>query len=139
MPLSQIIYKEIKVRIIFMYEISSQASFSAAHHLLNYNGPCENVHGHNWTVRAIVKCEKLNDLGLGIDFKVIKAALAETVKMLDHSDLNIIFDPLSINPSSENIAEYIFKKLEPRINNNSCSVFKVEVSETPGNTAAYYR
>jgi 6-pyruvoyltetrahydropterin/6-carboxytetrahydropterin synthase len=122
-----------------MYEISSQASFSAAHHLLNYNGPCENVHGHNWTVKAIVKCEKLNDLGLGIDFKVIKAALAETVKTLDHSDLNIIFDPLDINPSSENIAEYIFKKLEPRINNNDCSVFKVEVSETPGNTAAYYR
>jgi 6-pyruvoyltetrahydropterin/6-carboxytetrahydropterin synthase len=122
-----------------MYEISSVAHFSAAHHLKNYKGPCENVHGHNWDVKAFIACEKLNDQGIGIDFRIVKTVLNEIVGQLDHTDLNIVFDPLGINPSSENIAEYIFKNLENRINDGDCRVSKVEVSETPGNTAAFYR
>jgi 6-pyruvoyltetrahydropterin/6-carboxytetrahydropterin synthase len=121
-----------------MYEISSEACFSAAHHLKNYRGPCENVHGHNWVVRAFVRCETLNELGIGIDFRSVKNALAETIEKLDHADLNGIFDPLGRNPSSENIAAYIFKKLGPRINGAQSKVSRVEVSETPGNTAAYF-
>jgi 6-pyruvoyltetrahydropterin/6-carboxytetrahydropterin synthase len=122
-----------------MYEISSEAGFSAAHHLINYNGPCENVHGHNWVVRVYVRCESLNELGIGIDFKTLKNALMETIDELDHSDLNSVFDPLGQNPSSENIAAYIFMKMEPRIGSGQCTMSRVEVSETPGNTAAYFR
>jgi 6-pyruvoyltetrahydropterin/6-carboxytetrahydropterin synthase len=121
-----------------MYEISTEAHFSAAHHLLNYNGPCENVHGHNWTVRATVRCETLNDQGLGIDFRTLKDALKNVVKDLDHADLNVVFDPLGTNPSSENIAQYVFARLQPGIDKRACRVVRVEVSETPGNTAAYF-
>jgi 6-pyruvoyltetrahydropterin/6-carboxytetrahydropterin synthase len=121
-----------------MFEISSEACFSAAHHLKNYHGPCENVHGHNWVVRAYVRCETLNDLGIGIDFRTVKTALSETIEAFDHTDLNTIFDPLGKNPSSENIAAYIFKKMEDRITNDRCAMARVEVSETPGNTAAYF-
>jgi 6-pyruvoyltetrahydropterin/6-carboxytetrahydropterin synthase len=121
-----------------MYEISSEACFSAAHHLKNYHGPCENVHGHNWVVRAHVRCESLNELGIGIDFRSVKNALTETTAELDHADLNTLFDPLGQNPSSENLAAYIFTKLRQRINNPQCTVSRVEVSETPGNTAAYF-
>jgi 6-pyruvoyltetrahydropterin/6-carboxytetrahydropterin synthase len=121
-----------------MFEISSEACFSAAHHLKNYQGPCENLHGHNWSVRAYVQCPKLNDLGIGIDFRTLKNALAETIAKLDHGDLNEIFDPRGENPSSENIAAYIFRKLEQSLNNESCRVSKVEVSETPGNTASFF-
>jgi 6-pyruvoyltetrahydropterin/6-carboxytetrahydropterin synthase len=121
-----------------MFEISSEASFSAAHHLKNYHGPCENVHGHNWVVRAFVRCERLNELGIGIDFRSVKGALADTVDELDHADLNAVFDPLDRNPSSENIAAYVFNKLKARLSGNGCAVSRVEVSETPGNTAAYF-
>jgi 6-pyruvoyltetrahydropterin/6-carboxytetrahydropterin synthase len=121
-----------------MYEISSEASFSAAHHLKHYHGPCENVHGHNWVVRAYVRCVKLNDLGIGIDFRTVKNALAGAIEGLDHADLNAFFDPLGQNPSSENIAAYIFNKMEPRISVDGCVMARVEVSETPGNTAAYF-
>ena len=38
-----------------MFEIKKQMTFSAAHHLLNYDGECENQHGHNWLVEAYVK------------------------------------------------------------------------------------
>jgi 6-pyruvoyltetrahydropterin/6-carboxytetrahydropterin synthase len=121
-----------------MFEVSSEAQFSAAHHLLHYNGPCENVHGHNWRVRVIVRCTALNDLGIGIDFKTLKNSLSEVIKDLDHSDLNLVFDPLTLNPSSENIAHYIFKKMGDLINTETCTVGRIEVSETPGNTAAYF-
>jgi 6-pyruvoyltetrahydropterin/6-carboxytetrahydropterin synthase len=122
-----------------MYEISSETCFSAAHHLKHYHGPCEKVHGHNWAVRACVRCDTLNDLGIGIDFKTVKNALTETIEELDHTDLNELFDPLGQNPSSENLAAYIFKKMESLINDERCTMARVEVSETPGNTASYFK
>jgi 6-pyruvoyltetrahydropterin/6-carboxytetrahydropterin synthase len=121
-----------------MFEISSEANFSAAHHLINYDGPCENVHGHNWRVQVFVHCAELNELGIGIDFRSLKNALADVIKDLDHSDLNLVFDPIKQNPSSENIARYIFKKIGALLNTGKCRVDRVAVSETPGNTAAYF-
>jgi 6-pyruvoyltetrahydropterin/6-carboxytetrahydropterin synthase len=122
-----------------MFEISTEASFSAAHHLNCYEGPCENVHGHNWSVRAVVRCESLNTAGIGIDFKTLKSMLAEVLRELDHTDLNAIFDKKGINPSSENCARYICEGLERLLTGESCRVVRVEVTETPGNTAAYIR
>lgn len=121
-----------------MYEISSEAYFSAAHHLRDYNGPCENVHGHNWYVRAYVRCDKVNELGIGIDFKKLKMSLKEVIDKLDHCDLNTIFNKESQNPSSENIAQYIYKQLEPKVNDSNCSISRVDVYETPGNCASYF-
>ena len=122
-----------------MFEISTEASFSAAHHLNCYEGPCENVHGHNWEVRAVVRCDRLNGIGIGIDFKTLKVKLTGVLKELDHSDLNAVFEPLDLNPSSENCAKYIFEKLEAVLSEEQCVVVRVEVTETPGNTAAYYK
>jgi 6-pyruvoyltetrahydropterin/6-carboxytetrahydropterin synthase len=121
-----------------MYEISTQASFSAAHHLQNYNGPCENVHGHNWLVKAFVRCKKLDDIGLGIDFRSLRKALDSVLAELDHADLNVAFERLGINPSSENIACYIYERLQLLVDNSDCRISKVEVSETPGNIASYF-
>jgi 6-pyruvoyltetrahydropterin/6-carboxytetrahydropterin synthase len=122
-----------------MFEISTEGSFSAAHHLNRYDGPCEQVHGHNWQVRAVVRCETLNPIGIGIDFRTLKAALSDILKELDHSDLNALFEKKNQNPSSENCALYIFGKLEGILSNDDCTVVRVEVTETPGNTAAYFR
>jgi len=121
-----------------MFEVSSEVQFSAAHHLTNYKGPCEQVHGHNWKVRAIICCPELNELGIGIDFRILKTSLNAIVDELDHTDLNTVFDPRGENPSSENIARYIYKKMQPVTDSNNNRIIRVEVSETPGNTAAYY-
>ncbi len=122
-----------------MFEISTEGGFSAAHHLNRYDGPCENVHGHNWQVRAVVGCETLNALGIGMDFRTLRASLADILKELDHTDLNTIFDAKKQNPSSENCARYIFEKLEIALAKEACRVLRIEVTETPGNTAAYFR
>lgn len=121
-----------------MFEISSEISFSASHRLLNYNGPCENLHGHNWLVRGYVQCEKLNELGIGIDFKRLKSALKNVTDKLDHVDLNEVLASQNINPSSENIARYIYHEMKKELADEQCRVSKIEVYETPGNCAAYF-
>lgn len=118
-----------------MYEVSTEASFSSSHHLLNYDGPCENVHGHNWLVQASVRCTQLDKAGIGIDFKVLKTTLKKILDELDHKDLNKVID---FNPSSENLAHYLFHRLSAVINNDACRIARVKVSETPGNSATYF-
>lgn len=120
-----------------MYEVTSEMNFSAAHHLRDYNGPCENVHGHNWLVKASIRCEALNKIGIGIDFKVLKNGLSEVLDKLDHTDLNIIFTEEFGNPSSENIARYISEELGKILNNDRVKVHRVDVYETPGNCASF--
>ncbi len=121
-----------------MYEITSEVSFSAAHRLKNYKGPCENLHGHNWLVRATVRCAKLDISGIGIDFKVLKKKLSEIVDEFDHCDLNTVLEIVDLNPSSENLAHYIYDKLKMSLSDWDGSVARVEVFETPGNCAAFF-
>jgi 6-pyruvoyltetrahydropterin/6-carboxytetrahydropterin synthase len=121
-----------------MFEISSEITFSAAHRLRNYNGPCENVHGHNWLVRATVRCDKLNAVGIGIDFKQLRAYLNDIVAGLDHRDLNAVFIEEANNPSSENLARYIYSELKAKLPGRDCRIHRVDVYETPGNGAAYF-
>lgn len=118
-----------------MYIVSTEASFCAAHRLRNYEGPCERLHGHNWLVRAHVKCSKLNNIGIGIDFKQLRAALGDVLETFDHGDLNEVLG--EHNPSSENLACLIFAELKGKLNTEHIHVWKVEVYETPGSCAAY--
>ena len=121
-----------------MFEITTEVSFSAAHRLKNYCGPCENLHGHNWLVKATVKCETLDKCGIGIDFRILKEHLNSIVDVFDHKDLNEILEPYDLNPSSENIARFIFMKLQSDLADWHGSVCRIEVFETPGNCAVYY-
>ena len=119
-----------------MFEVSTEVNFAAAHHLREYCGACENVHGHNWLVRASVRSENLNPIGLAIDFKDLKIHLKEVLEKLDHNDLNTVFTEELGNPSSENIAKYIYTELSKLIKN--AQVYRVDVWETPGNCASYF-
>jgi 6-pyruvoyltetrahydropterin/6-carboxytetrahydropterin synthase len=121
-----------------MFEITTEASFSAAHRLKNYKGPCENLHGHNWLVKATVRCVKLDEAGIGIDFKVLKKKLKDIIDEFDHKDLNDVLASVNLNPSSENIAQFIFMKLRESLHYWDGAVARVEVYETPGNCAAYF-
>lgn len=120
-----------------MFEVSSEINFASAHHLREYCGSCENLHGHNWLVKAVVRTEKLNKIGLAIDFKTLKKHLKAIIDKLDHTDLNTIFT--EINPSSENIAKYIFEELKNSLKNECADVWvhRIDVWETPGNCASY--
>lgn len=124
--------------LIAMYEIYVETHFSAAHHLRDYCGKCEAPHGHNWIVEAYVQCEKLNEIGIGIDFKDVKDSVKIILEDLDHKDLNELAIFSKENPSSENIAKYLFKKLSQALNNDNIRVSKIKVCETPGNGSLYW-
>ncbi|MDR0304637.1 MAG: 6-carboxytetrahydropterin synthase QueD [Chitinispirillales bacterium] len=123
-----------------MFEISSEINFSAAHHLREYCGSCENVHGHNWLVRATVRAEQLNSIGLAIDFKILKKHIKSVTDKLDHSDLNSIFTQGYGNPSSENIAKYIYHEFAKSVKQEYPQIYvhRIDVWETPGNCASYF-
>jgi 6-pyruvoyltetrahydropterin/6-carboxytetrahydropterin synthase len=120
------------------YEIHVKTDFSAAHCLRGYEGNCERVHGHNWTVEVFVQCTRLNEIGIGIDFRDVKKFLSQVVEKLDHSHLNDLSEFQEMNPTSENVARFIYRELGARINSGAVKVSKVKVSETPG-AGVYYQ
>ena len=100
-----------------MYEVRIETNFSSAHHLLNYKGKCENMHGHNWKVEVSVKGEILDKSNILVDFKVLKKKVNEIIDYLDHKDLNELPEFKDISPSSEIIAKYIFEEVQKEFEN----------------------
>lgn len=121
-----------------MYEIWVKTTFSGAHHLRNYGGKCENIHGHNWMVGVFITCKNLNRIGLGIDFIEIKKKLAKVVEKLDHKDLNKLSFFKKKNPSAENIAYFIYQELKNKINSSKTKLSKVIVKESENSGAGYW-
>lgn len=117
-----------------MYYLTVEDKFSSAHQLRGYKGKCENLHGHNFKVKVCVKGDSLNGIGLLIDFHEIKAHLKEVLAILDHKNLNELELFSETNPSSENIARFIFEQMENLLSTessvlvDSASVFESETS-----------
>lgn len=121
-----------------MYQVSIQTHFSAAHSLRNYEGECENLHGHNWKVEVTVSTEILDKAGMAIDFKLLKQITDSIIKHLDHKHLNEIAHFVKINPSSENIAVYIFNLLKGKLKDTTVMLTKVSVWESDTSKASYF-
>ncbi len=121
-----------------MFEVSVKIDFSAAHNLRGYKGKCENLHGHNWNIEAVFGPEELDKSGMIVDFKDSKKILKWILSGFDHRYLNKIESFKKINPTSENIARFIFQKLAEKTKKKLYKVIKVSVWETPLNRASYY-
>jgi 6-pyruvoyltetrahydropterin/6-carboxytetrahydropterin synthase len=120
-----------------MYELKTITQFGAAHQLKHTGGKCENLHGHNWKVETSVEGKVLDDNGLLVDFKVIKEAVDKIVEGLDHTFLNDLEYFKKRNPSSENIARYIYDSLAKTLNTDRVKVSKVTVWESDSACAIY--
>ncbi len=121
-----------------MYKLTIRTSFAAAHNLINYQGDCENLHGHNWKVDVAVTARELDKAGLGIDFKVLKSEANVVINELDHKYLNENPAFVSVSPSSENISRYLYYRLSERLNNDNIKVESVAVWESDNASACYY-
>jgi len=117
------------------FEIKIIRYFSAAHSLRGYKGKCEELHGHNWKVEVLVSSPKLNSLGMVLDFKELKDKLNKVLSLLDHRYLNEIDFFKKFNPTSENIARYIFENLKK--NNLNVKLEAVTVWESEDASATY--
>ncbi|MFZ5998147.1 MAG: 6-carboxytetrahydropterin synthase QueD [Nitrospirota bacterium] len=122
-----------------MYELMIETGFASAHQLRGYKGKCENLHGHNWRVQVYVTAERLNELDIAIDFHDLKAQTNEIIAQLDHTCLNNVFPFTEKNPSSENIARWIFESLRKRLTAYpNISVSAITVWESESASATYY-
>jgi len=121
-----------------MYELSVEVGFSAAHQLRGYKGNCENMHGHNWRAQISVMAERLNEIDIAMDFRDLKKIAREVVLPLDHAFLNEVFPFTEKNPSSENIAKWIYDTLKKKINNGNLRVASVTIWESDTASASYY-
>lgn len=130
------------------FSVSRVIHFSYGHRLLNYQGKCANLHGHNGRVEIQVSAAKLDGLGMVMDFYEIKKKLGEWIeKNLDHRMILCEKDPYAVllqkagdpvvltpqNPTAEVIAEWIFKEARKM----KLPVFKVTLWETESCCAEY--
>jgi 6-pyruvoyltetrahydropterin/6-carboxytetrahydropterin synthase len=118
-----------------MYKIKVQSHFSSAHNLKGYKGKCEELHGHNWRVEIVVISEDLDDTGMVMDFKALKDLLRETLGGLDHKYLNDVSYFKDVNPTSENIAKYIYEDILRK--KPDLKLAEVTVYETDTSSATY--
>ena len=124
-----------------MFEVSVEETFAAGHALRGYHGKCENVHGHNYRVRALIAGESLDAAGLLVDFVDLNQILRAIIEKLDHQFLNDVppFDRL--NPSAENMARYFCEEMSRGLNGaaraNPVHVSEVKIWETDTATATY--
>jgi len=122
-----------------VYEVKVISDFSAAHLLRNFRGKCENLHGHNWKIKVVLRDSKLNEAGLLMDFGEIKHATRDLLGEIDHKYLNDLPSFKDQNPSSENIARYLFEQLSVRLNTESRYVFSVSAWESADACATFVR
>jgi 6-pyruvoyltetrahydropterin/6-carboxytetrahydropterin synthase len=122
-----------------MYEVFVDESFAAAHNLRNYKGKCENLHGHNYKVRATLTGRELDATGLLYDFVHLKEVIRSVIRSLDHHYLNELkpFDVL--NPSAENIARHIYDEAAKQLQStpNGAAISSITVWETETSAATY--
>jgi 6-pyruvoyltetrahydropterin/6-carboxytetrahydropterin synthase len=116
-----------------MYSIKVESSFSSAHNLREYKGKCEALHGHNWKIEVVALKDKLDKSGMVSDFKYLKKKLNNVLEKLDHRYLNSIPYFKKVNPTSENIAKYIYD----RINVQGLKIKSVTVWENTTCSATY--
>lgn len=137
-----------------MYGLKTESAFDAAHFLSDYDGKCENLHGHRWRVIAWIEVDELQTSGQEkdtvVDFGDFKRALRSLVAQFDHM---FIVEEGSLAPetiaalesetfkllvvpwrtTSENFARHFFDELVEM----GFPVTRVEVDETPNNCAYY--
>ena len=109
-----------------MYRVTREVCFSYGHRLLQHEGKCGRLHGHNGRIRITLASETLDMAGMVVDFLDIKRLVTQWVEenldhrmILDRDDpavaaLQALGEPLCVvdfNPTAENLARHVFQHL----------------------------
>jgi 6-pyruvoyltetrahydropterin/6-carboxytetrahydropterin synthase len=120
-----------------MYKITVLSHFSGAHRLRYLHGKCEELHGHNWKVEVSVVSNRLNKEGVVIDFNILKKKVEKVLRPLDHTYLNDLPYFSGREPSSENIAKYIFDRMKVELKGHQANLKEVAAWESETSCATY--
>tara|TARA_B100001059_G_scaffold18026_1_gene14807 strand:- start:52 stop:441 length:390 start_codon:yes stop_codon:yes gene_type:complete len=113
-----------------VYQLSVNTSFSAAHALV-LSGEREQVHGHDWHLTVLVEGAVLDDDGLLCDFHALEGSLNRIVDPFRNADLNAAEAFAAMNPSAENVVEFIGRALIPGLP-SGVRLARISITEAPG-------
>ena len=119
-----------------MFELSIKGDIAAAHFLRGYEGPCKNLHGHTWKIEVTCISSQLDSIGMVADFAMLKKHLREFLHRLDHVCLNDLDYFKEHNPTTENIARYIYANFAKEI--SPLKLKQVQVWESDSSSITYY-
>lgn len=117
-----------------MYKLVITSKFSAAHRLVEYPGACARIHGHNWMIKVTVTAENVDENGMVVDLVELKKHVDACVDQFDHRVINDVPPFDTLNPTSENIAKYLYDYVSDHID---VSVESVEVAEVDDYSVIY--
>jgi len=121
-----------------MYEVFVTTQFSAAHRLKGYDANLKTCTATNGRQRLMLEARGLTPMVAGIDFAKLKEKVETCLSLLDYKNINEIPPFDKDNPSAENIARWLYKKLSSDLNGESVRIKKVEIYEMPNCGASYY-
>ena len=119
-----------------MFELKVKGDIASAHQLRGYEGRCKDLHGHTWKIEVTVVSDKLDAIGMVADFKVMKKLLKDVLEPIDHVYLNDLPFFKEANPTTENIAKYIYQEFAKAI--RPLKLKQVEVWESDSASTIYY-
>jgi len=119
-----------------LFIVSVETHFWASHQLTLADGSKEPLHRHNLTVTADVSSDKLNSMGLVMDFCQLKAMVDNIVAEFDNIPLDRIDYFRQNNSSAENVAKYIYEKLRTKLPRD-VNLQSIRVVEEPGCSAKF--
>jgi 6-pyruvoyltetrahydropterin/6-carboxytetrahydropterin synthase len=120
-----------------MFTVFKDFTFSAAHQIRGHQGGCERMHGHNYRVRVVVAAERLDALGMVVDFADLKQIVSGILGPFDHRVINDIPPFDQRNTTAELLAEYVFEQVSRRLPEDRLRVDRVEVWENESACAVY--
>ena len=120
------------------FTVRCRATFEAAHHLVDYVGGPEPVHGHSWTIEVALATERLGEYDLSVDFVPTEALVKELASRLHDRDLNTVPPFDRKNPSAENVALWIATEIaKARLLKDGVRLEEVTVWEGPRNSVTF--
>ena len=119
-----------------MFELSVKGDIASAHYLRGYEGKCKDLHGHTWKIEVIIASDQLDPIGMVADFAVLKKQLKEFLIAIDHVCLNDLPYFKEVNPTTENIAKFIYENFSKTI--APLAIKNVRVWESETSSVTYY-
>lgn len=130
-----------------MYEVTREFEVPVGHILVQHDGKCRGMHGHELKILVTLQCESLNSNYMILDFGDLKGIVGDIIESLDHgfiidekstdklgdianSDF-IKLNTISGEPTAENLAKGIYQEIRPRIDKSYLTNYGLEDKKIP--------
>lgn len=120
-----------------MFEVAYETTFCATHALHESGRPLEPSHGHDWKIEVVAGGDRLDGVGVVVDFEHLKQAVADITRRFHYGDITTHPHFAGQSPSAEAVARYFFDEVRKAMGEEGERLRRVRVWEAPGCSASY--